>query len=288
MVPATTEMPSRHGDEGGGVRETELVDELRRLPMRHSVVAQLLTVLDDPDTSAVDVAHALELDPSLSVRVLHLANSPYFGQSGQVANLHRAVVVLGNSVVRSLAVSTAAGLFAERGELMPDGFWGHSLAVAAGAALVAAGAGVATGDALCAGLLHDVGAALAFRFRPDDHARCAAGAVDDVLAAEASVFGGDHAALGAVALEAWQLPAALVAAIAGHHGALDDDAAPLTRCVRAGEALAIALGEAPQLVEPRPEPAPALAAVGLGDRDIDALLARVGEHTGDLGALLAA
>lgn len=287
MAQATTGA-ARHGYEGGGVRETELLDELRRLPMRHSVVAQLLAVLDDPDTSAIDVAHSLELDPSLSVRVLHLANSPYFGHSGEVANLHRAVVLLGNSVVRSLAVSTAAGLFAERGELMPDGFWGHSLAVAAGAALVAPACGVATGDALCAGLLHDIGAALAFRFRPDDHARCTTEPPESILAAEAETFGGDHAQLGAAALDAWQLPVELVDAIASHHAALDVDVTPLARCVRAGEALAIALGAAPHLAEPHAELVPALEAVGLPGHDVEALLERVGEHTGDLSALLAA
>jgi HD-like signal output (HDOD) protein len=44
--------------------------------MRPSAVSQVLVVLDDPDAGADDVASALQSDPSLCARILHLANSP--------------------------------------------------------------------------------------------------------------------------------------------------------------------------------------------------------------------
>lgn len=273
------------------MRENELLEELRRLPMRSSAVAELLTVLDDVDASARQVARALERDPSLCLRVLHLANSPYFGLAGTVTNVERAVVALGGSVIRSLAVSTAAGLFGERGDLMPDGFWGHSVAVAAASAIVAQAVGAPAGDTLCAGLLHDVGAALAYRYAPDRHAQCAAQPIDEVLTAEAQAFGGDHSELGAVALDVWHVPAVIVDAVRRHHAAdVDAAAGAVTRCVRAGEALARALAGStgPQLVEPCLELDVALADVGLPGADVDALLRSVDESSGELGALLAA
>ncbi len=273
------------------MHESQLLDELRRLPMRHSVVAQLLAVLDDPKSSARDVAGSLECDPSLSVRVLHLANSPYFGLSGKVGNVERAVIALGNSVIRSLAVTTAAGLFAEHSDQMPPDFWAHSVAVAAATGLVAQTVRVPAGDALCAGLLHDLGSALAFRYGPDQHGECLRAGRDDLLAAEVDAFGADHAALGALALEAWHLPERIVAAIGTHH---DDVAAaagsPVGRCVIAGEALAVALAgdTGPVPVEPVHDLVASLAAAGLTDVDVDDLLAKVGERAGDLSALLAA
>jgi putative nucleotidyltransferase with HDIG domain len=272
------------------VHEAQLLDELRRLPLRHSVVAQLLAVLDDAESSAHDVARSLELDPSLCVRVLHLANSPYFGLAGKVGDVERAVVALGNSVIRSLAVSTAAGLFAERAEQMPDGFWAHSVAVAAASALVAQAVRAQPGEALCAGLLHDLGSALAFRFRPDEFDACAAIGADGVLAAEVAAFGADHARLGSAALEAWHLPAPIVDAIAAHHDDLASGDGDIARCVRAGEALALVVAgdTGPRLVEPAAEVHAALAAAGLRDVDIEELLTLVDDRTGELGALLAA
>jgi putative nucleotidyltransferase with HDIG domain len=282
------------------VQQSDLLDELRRLPMRHSVVTQVLGVLDDPDSSAREVAGSLEGDPSLSVRVLHLANSPYFGLSGKVSNVERAVIALGNSVIRSLAVSTAAGLFAERSDQMPAGFWAHSVSVAAATALVAQTAHVSSGDALCAGLLHDLGSALAFRYQPEQHEACLLAGPDGLLVAEVAAFGADHGALGALALEAWHLPEHIVTAVRSHHddehAGVDTAAdtagarASVTRCVRAGEALAVLLaGETgPRPVEPERDLHEVLNAAGLGDIDIDDLLTKVDERTDDLGALLAA
>jgi putative nucleotidyltransferase with HDIG domain len=247
-------------------------------------------VLDDPSKSAADVAHSLEIDPSLCVRVLHLANSPYFGLSGKVGSVERAVVALGNSVIRSLAVSTAAGLFAERSDNMPAGFWGHSVATAAAASLVAQLTRVPAGDALCAGLLHDLGAALLYRHLPDEVAAVWANPTDDVLAAEAAAFGHDHAELGALALEAWKLPNAIVAAIRDHHADPTTVDGRLTRCVIAAEALAhvVAGDSGPKLPEPAPDPTAALAAAGLPDADVDSLLERVTEESNGLAGLLAA
>ncbi len=269
---------------------TDLLEELRRLPMQQSVVAQVLGVLDDPSKSARDIAASLQVDPSLCVRVLHLANSPYFGLSGKVGNVERAVVALGNSVIRSLAVSTAAGLFAERSGRMPDGFWGHSVGVAAAASLVAQISRQPAGDALCAGLLHDLGTALLFRHQPDAAAAAWALPADEVLAAERAAFGHDHAALGALALEAWKLPASITVAVRDHHCDPTTTDSRLTRCVIAAEALArVVAGESgPGLAEPAPDPERALAAAGLPDANVDELLERVIADSDGLGCLLAA
>lgn len=272
------------------VDTTELLDELRRLPMQQTVVAQVLCVLDDPCRSASDVARSLQIDPSLCVRILHLANSPYFGLSGKVGNVERAVVALGNSVIRSLAVSTAAGLFAERSDNMPAGFWGHSVATAAASSLVAQLTRVPAGDALCAGLLHDLGSALLYRHSPEAAAEVWARPTDEVLVAEADIFGHDHAALGALALDAWKLPSGIVHAIRDHHNDPMGVDGRLTKCVIAAEALAcvVAGEDGSTLREPAPDPGWALAAAGLPDADVDSLLERVGADSMELSGLLAA
>ncbi len=268
----------------------ELLEELRRLPMQQSVVTQVLGVLDDPSKSAADVAQSLQVDPSLCVRVLHLANSPYFGLSGKVGSVERAVVALGNSVIRSLAVSTAAGLFAERSDNIPAGFWQHSVSTAAAASLVAQLTRIPAGDALCAGLLHDLGSALLFRHLPEEATEVWDRPVDEIIEAERAAFAHDHAELGALALEAWKLPPSVVAAVRDHHVPVDVAEGRLTKCVIAAEALAneIAGEHGPRLAEPAPDPAAALAAIGLPETDVAALLERIGEDADGLGGMLAA
>ncbi len=276
--------------EAGPVRTTDVLEQLRRLPMRPSAVSQVLVVLDDPNASATEIASSLQADPSLCARILHLANSPYFGLSGKVDSIERAVVALGASVLRSLAVSTAAGMFGEKPEDMPPGFWRHSVSVAAGASIAARMCNIAAGDAMCAGLLHDLGAALVFRFDREGYGpRIADGAGDPqtLCAEEAEAYGGDHAMIGAFALDAWKLPVSVVDALRLHHTNPLDVGEKLGRVVIAGESLARAAFEAPPFAhEPAFDPDEAFAALGLKGVSIDTLVNRTAEETNLLDGLL--
>jgi putative nucleotidyltransferase with HDIG domain len=256
--------------------------------MRPSAVSHVLVVLDNPDASAHEIAASLQSDPSLCARILQLANSPYFGLSGKVGSVERAVVALGASVVRSLAVSTAAGVFGSRPDEMPAGFWRHSVSVAAGASVAARACGAPSGDAMCAGLLHDLGAALIFRIDREGYAPLLDSPDPEHLCRnETQIFGGDHAMIGAIALDAWKLPMAVVDALRTHHMNPLDVGDKLGRVVIAGEALArVALAEPLFVHEPVCDPAEALAALGLTDAPVDTLAQRTVEETELLDGLL--
>lgn len=172
---------------------------------------------------------------------------------------------------------------------LPDGFWRHSVAVAAGASIAARLASVPPGDALCAGLLHDLGAALCYRFDPAPYvARLDAG-IDPsaLLEAEARAYGGDHAMVGAFGLDQWKLPEHIVDAIRLHH---HDPAAiveKLPRVVVAGEALARAADPLDRHGhEPACDPGAAFAALGLTAVSIENLVQRTAEEAEALDAVL--
>ncbi len=273
------------------MKTTDVIDELQRLPMRPSAVTQVLSVLDDDKATARDVASALQTDPALCARLLHLANSPYFGLSGKVGNVERAVVALGSSTVRTLAVSTAAGMFGEKGEAMPDGFWRHSVSVAAGASIAARFAHIPPGDALCAGLLHDLGAALLFRMDNDGYGERGAAQMEPsaYIESEAEAYSGDHAMIGAFALDAWKLPESIVSAIRLHHKDPKTVEAKLGRVVIAGEALARSADENDGWShEPMWDPEEAFHALGLTAVSIETLIRRTAEEAEALDAVLGA
>ena len=91
---------------------------------------------------------------------MRLANSPYYGLSRRIGSASRAVVLLGFSAVRALAVSAAYGLLVDESSEGLPGFWTHSVSAAVGASCVARIAGAPMNDAFSAGLLHDVGLGL--------------------------------------------------------------------------------------------------------------------------------
>ncbi|MET1003103.1 MAG: HDOD domain-containing protein [Acidimicrobiia bacterium] len=207
------------------------------------VALRLLWTLNDSSASIDEIARVASADPALTARVLAAANSPcHHRDCGTVATLPRAVQVLGSNTIRTFAATAALELFAPDGSEPPsDALWLHSLTTAIAAADVAPYVGVSSSEALTAGLLHDLGAALLQRRHPQRfeelvHASSAT-TIEKRMANERRIFGTDHARLGMELLAGMGLPKRIVDVARDHHGA-DCTAAPMTRCVQIGEAVA--------------------------------------------------
>ena len=194
----------------------------KNLPTIPTVLAKILQLVDSESSNGKELITIIERDQALTGKMLRLANSAFFGQSRRVATIPRAVVLLGFSTVRNLALGVkvwdALGSGIARNRL--EELWLHAVAVAAATKAVAARLRANDPDeAFTAALLHDVGRlVLAMRFR-DDYWRAVGGAAESepVAAMEAASFGIDHAEVGGWILEAWSLPPAIVEAVRVHH-----------------------------------------------------------------------
>ena len=264
-----------------------LTETLTRLPAQPIAALRVLELVEDPSSSAAELARLIETDPALSARVIRLANAPYYGLARKVASASRAVVLLGFSTVRALAVSAACSLIVEEGRLGPPGYWSHSIATAAASSVVARKLQLQPSEAFSAGLLHDLGAALLYRQDGKGYAevkRQVTEGTATLLDAEREVFGTSHADAGAAVLDAWRFPPVFVQAVATHH---DDPYAvlgSLGRIVLAGETLAHDLH--PQGHEPVADLESALAAVGLGSVAPNRILNEARREVASLAAFL--
>jgi putative nucleotidyltransferase with HDIG domain len=234
-------------------------------------------------------AAALGSDPALRARAMQLANSAFFGTSERVTSIDQAVIALGDTATRTLVVANASGLFGDANDL-PAGFWDHSVSVAAGSAIAARVLSAPHVDAICAGLMHDLGAALLFRFDRAGYKACMAAGprqADKLLASELQAFGADHAELGADGLAECNRPAPIVNALRAHHDDPAETTDRLARVVIAGEALARAAFDSPAFLhEPRRDPATVFAALGVRVASVDTLIERTAEETNILAAML--
>jgi len=264
-----------------------LIEEFSVLPEQDSATMRLLSLLDDPDAEARDIAPVIEADPSMTARLLTLSNSAFFAMRSPVTNSWAAVMVLGFNVVRALAASGCLGLSSPDGA-MAKGFYEHSIASAAGAAVVARERGLRPADAFSAGLLHDVGAALLFRASSEDwQAAAQLGETHQFtkLEAERRIFGAGHDELGAEVLEYLHLPDSIVDVVRNHNSSAELAANELTRVVIAGVALAEAHGYQ-STSEPIADPHGAMASVGIEFPGSPELVAAFGTEIDDLRALL--
>ena len=201
------------------------IDGLVTLP---DVFIRINQLVEDPDSSAADIAKAVSQDPSFTVRLLRVANSPFYGFSSTIDTVARAVAVIGTSQIRNLALATAvarsfAGL--PNDLVSMENFWHHSLYCALVARILAKHVKVrrCEPEALfTAGLLHDIGELVIFNRLPDQAKESLLMVLDSgdeipVYQAENEVMGFDHSEVGGELARQWRLPPMLEECIDFHH-----------------------------------------------------------------------
>jgi HD-like signal output (HDOD) protein len=174
------------------------------------VAAQLVSVANSEDTSAKELSQILASDVALAGRVMKLANSAYFGMRGRVSSLQFAVTVVGFTTVRTMATVALTELDDE--SRLPEDFWDFTTHLALAASTLAPRFGERPQDALCVGLLAQLGAALLFHNDGEGYAEIAATEPTFAgrRAAETRRYGINSLRLTAVALEQWGFPAPMI------------------------------------------------------------------------------
>ncbi len=228
-----------------------LVRQVRDLPALPQAAVKVMQMVDDPRTSAPELARVLSTDQAMTARILKLANSAFYGASRRVSTVSEAVVLLGLRTVRNMAMALGCQDMMERGlpgyALERGALWRHSFCSAFAAQALAKRAGYrVTEEAFVGGLLHDIGKVVLNVYLQATFACIAERAAQKGMAfmdAERSVLGFDHAEAGARVLEKWNLPLALVNCVRWHHEPLaQPEFSPLTGVVHVADVLCLMLG----------------------------------------------
>lgn len=181
-------------------------------------------MVNDPNSTTDDIARVVSEDAGITIRLLRVVNSAYFGYSQKMETLNQAVTALGTQQVRDLVMATTV---MEKFEGLPEdlinmeSFWQHSLACGVAArALAQARKEINLESFFLGGMLHDVGRLLFISKMPEPSrelmVRCLK--CDELLyMVERETFGYDHSDVGAVLLNKWGLPAQLEEAVGAHH-----------------------------------------------------------------------
>ena len=198
----------------------KIIERSNKLGSLPAIVYRVFEVMDDPKSTATQIGRVINDDPALTARLLKLVNSPFYGFTGKVDTVYRAVALIGHKELRSVVVAASAikvfdGIPSELVS-MPV-FWKRSLTTAVVARVLAAFKREKEIERyFIAGLLHDIGSLLLYLQLPDEmtqvlHMQTSDGA--DVFKAEKEVLGFDHAEAGAALLKKWNLPAAICGSI---------------------------------------------------------------------------
>jgi HD-like signal output (HDOD) protein len=190
-------------------------------PMPASIL-KLSGMLNDHNISQRQIADTLRLDPILAARVLRMANSPAYALERNVANLQTAVSAIGNQAIQDiLLLALTRETFAPeiRNSAIGRKLWVHSLATGFAARELCSVLRMHSGEeAFSCGLLNDIGKVLLWRSDSMYYSTMLADTAHDKLyLAERDYYGFDHAQVGAIAAQSWNLPSSLCSVILYHH-----------------------------------------------------------------------
>jgi HD-like signal output (HDOD) protein len=205
-------------------RVRAIVGRIRQLPALPRVYARLRELSAREDTTAAQIAEIVASDSAVTAKVLHVVNSAFFRLARPITRIEQAVVHLGFSAIRNLALSAEVFCAWPRdaailAEFEPERLQEHARAVAAGAYALAAGRPWAD-EALLGGLLHDIGYLILLQQCPREMAEVVELAKARALPlheAEREVLDATHAEVGAYLLGLWGLPYPMLEAVAFHH-----------------------------------------------------------------------
>jgi putative nucleotidyltransferase with HDIG domain len=201
-------------------RELTDRDDLPTIP---EVARHLMVAVNQQSTTAKHLADLIGRDPSLTANLLRLANSAFFGLQRRVTDIRHAVTLLGFTTVRDLVMTLSLwGTIGDRDpttRLRRKLLWAHCAGVGALAKLLAKKVGkVDAGEALSAGLLHDIGKLLlGLRLGTTYWDMLDDVGVGNPTGLEEEAFRIHHGTVGQYLLQLWGLPATLSEAVSRHH-----------------------------------------------------------------------
>jgi len=190
------------------------------LPKFRKTVFEVLRRLREPASTSKDIAEVMSMDPDLTSRVMRTVNSTAYAPRTPIKDLDHAVTMLGKSELERIVMMLGAKMAVPKdvpSYVDMDAFWqraGMRAVIARGLAELVAP--VKAGLCFSAGFLQDFSVPLIAASKGSEYAKVYEASTDSAKPLhelEQEQYGWDHAELGALVCNEWELPEDIAAAI---------------------------------------------------------------------------
>ncbi|WHH59014.1 response regulator [Petroclostridium sp. X23] len=204
-----------------------LVNNLDEIPTIPALYHKLCSLIDE-DVDIKAIANTVEQDPSISAKLLHIANSAFYG--AKTGSVNQAILYLGLTNIRNVVLSTSVFSTLKMKSVLfnKDLLWRHSCMCNKMVSLFYE-------KALCkslpntymtAGLLHDIGKIALLNNFGEKYKEVINITENDqgmtIVEAEKEIMNISHQEMGGYLLSWWELPHPIVESTLFHHSPLDD------------------------------------------------------------------
>ncbi len=203
----------------------QYVQQITQLPTIPVVAQEILRLVHDELTTVDRLENIIENDPPITAKILHVANSAFFGYKTPTQTIKNAILRIGFNNVRDIAVGVSLmTVFEERetgvSALDYQRIFNHSVTVGAVAQLISKDLKMKfTQEIFMNGILHDLGYLVLNKYFPDIYMQV----LDlfekeqHLFQSEKAVFNFTHAEIGAWLAEKWKLPESIIDTVLYHH-----------------------------------------------------------------------
>lgn len=266
-----------------------------KLPTLPAVAMRVVELTNNDNVSMKSLADAIQNDQALAAKVLRTVNSSLYGLRQRCSCINQAIVMLGLSAVKTLALGfTLVGAIKDSTD---DGLdmgehWRRALCTAIAAKAIATHARLPNPEeCFLGGLLQDIGMIALYITLGHDYTRVIAEARGDhraIVRLELASLATQHPDVGAMLVGRWKLPDALVMPIKYHERptAAPQEHISTCRAVGLGNLVADILSMPPNAVALRRYYKSAESWFGMTEPQADDVLKLVSHQKREVAALL--
>jgi putative nucleotidyltransferase with HDIG domain len=204
----------------------ELIVFVEKMPAFPKSVHRIVQLTSDFNASAKEIVQVIESDPVMTIKILKVINSAFYGLPKKITSIQRAVIHIGLNSIKNMALSVAAmGTLNSKNKADFDiqDFLLHSLTTASICRILAERLNIPQSecsDFFVAGLLHDFGKIVFAEFDPENFKKALEKSKQQNISlnkTEVEFIGMSHAQAGKLLAIEWKLDDVLISAIDHHH-----------------------------------------------------------------------
>ena len=208
---------------------TEILDKFKsgkiNPPVMPQVVREMQTVIKQPKSTPEQLAEVIEKDPTISLKLISVSNSPVYRGITEIRNVKTAIPRLGLKETLNIVMAIAnKNLYKSKNvkfKILMDKLWVHALACAYGSKVIAKSLKLEDQEKyFLMGLIHDIGKILLLKA----FSEVKMGSSLKIEAIEANVHEA-HIGLGSMLLKRWGFDAEFINVISHHE---DEEFSPDT------------------------------------------------------------
>ena len=201
----------------------QLINSELNLPSPPAIAVQILNAVQKDDAALVELGTIISADPSLTAKMLQVANSSLFSCNSEITNINRAMSVLGTNIIKNVALSfviAAEFNHADGSSFNFDLYWRHAVTAAVAAELLSKAMQLKCDDIFVTSLLQDIGMLVISMTKGDQYntiLKEAYSSSSNLLELEINKYGFNHQQVGYALLTSWLLPDSICEPILYHH-----------------------------------------------------------------------